>query len=192
MQAHSHSHNLHYSHGTSNSNGVLIALPKSIDIEVVREVKDDCGRFLILDIKYEGEIYTIGNIYAPTRNFEELQISTLRDFISQLFHETQSTNLISCGDWNLYLSLLLDKLDSMPVQNDNPLYRDEIKSFLEVNNFVDVWRIMNPYERVFTWHRGAGGVRYLPQHFGWMGVFYANTGHETSVKLMRFFFCCWP
>ena len=133
---------------------MLIALPKSLDIEVVREVKDDCGRFLILDIKYEGEIYTIGNIYAPTRNFEELQISTLRDFISQLFHETQSTNFISCGDWNLYLSLLLDKLDSMPVQNDNPQYRDEIKSFLEVNNFVDVWRIMNPYERVFTWHRG--------------------------------------
>ena len=148
------SHNLHYSHGSSNRNGVLTALPKSLDIEVVRKIKDNDGRFLILDIKYDNEIYTIGNIYAPTRNFEECQISTLREFISQLFHETNSTNLILCGDWNLYLSLLLDKLDSMPIQNDNPIYREELKSFLEVNNLVDVWLIMNPYERLFTWHRG--------------------------------------
>ena len=95
------SHNLHYSHGTSNSNGVLTALPKSLEIEVVREIQDDDGRFLILDIKYEDEIYTIGNIYAPTRNFETAQLSTLRNFVSQLFHETQSTNFILCGDWNL-------------------------------------------------------------------------------------------
>ena len=148
------SHNLYYSHGSSNSNGVLTAIPKSLDIDVVRKIEDDDGRFLILDIKYNDEIFTIGNIYAPTRNFEEAQITTLRKFIFQLFNETQSTNFILCGDWNLYLSLLLDKLDSMPERNDNPSYRDELKSFLEVNNLVDVWRILNPYKRVFTWHRG--------------------------------------
>ena len=133
---------------------MLTAIPKSLDIEIVRKIDDEDGRFLILDIKYNDEIFTIGNIYAPTRNFEEAQITTLRKFTYQLFNATQSTNFILCGDWNLYLSLLLDKLDSMPERNDNPKYRDELKSFLEVNSLVDVWRILNPYKKVFTWHRG--------------------------------------
>ena len=43
----------------------------------------------------------------------------------------------------------------MPDSNDNPNYRRDILGYLDVHNLVDVWRTLNPYKRVFTWHRGA-------------------------------------
>ena len=143
-----------FSNGTSNSNGVITAIPKSLDMKIIRTDKDDDGRFLIMDVEFNQEIFTIANIYMPTRSFEAQQIQVLNNFISKLFNDSRSNNYILGGDWNLYMSLLLDKLDTMPDTNDNTDYRENLKSFLEVNDFIDVWRTMHPYERTFTWHRG--------------------------------------
>ena len=145
--------NLHFSHGTSNSNGVIIAISKEYDIEIVQVVKDDDGRYLIMHIRYDNEDYILGNMYAPTRNFEQSQIETLDRFIGHL-NGIQVSNIILGGDWNLYFSPLLDKLDNILDRNDNPTYRNNLKSFLETNNMVDAWRTINPYERKFTWYRG--------------------------------------
>lgn len=144
---------LYFSHGTSNSNGVITAISKEYNIQLVREIKDDDGRYLILHIKYGDEDYVIGNMYAPTRNFEQSQIETLNKFIDHL-NEIQVSNIILAGDWNLYFSPLLDKLDSVLDRNDNPIYRNNLKSFLDTNNMVDAWRTIYPYEKKFTWYRG--------------------------------------
>ena len=147
-------HHLFFSNGSSNSSGVLTAIPKSWDMKILRQDQDENGRFLILDIEIDQDIFTIANIYMPTRNFEAQQIETLGTFAVKLFNNSQSNNYILGGDWNLYMSLLLDKLDTMPETNDNSEYREHLKSFLEVNNFIDVWRTMHPYKKFFTWHRG--------------------------------------
>ena len=123
-------------------------------MKILRQDKDENGRFLILDIEFNHEIFTIANMYMPTRTFEAQQIQVLNNFAPKLFRDSQSNNYILGGDWNLYMSLLLDKLDSMPETNDNTEYRENLKSFLEVNDFVDVWRTMHPFDRTFTWHRG--------------------------------------
>ena len=124
-------------------------------MKVIRQENDDGeGRILILDVEFNNEIFTIANIYAPCRNFQAQQIQFLKNLASKLFENSRSNNHILSGDWNLYMSLLLDKLDSMPETNDNSLYRENLKSFLDVNGFVDVWRTLHPFERIFTWHRG--------------------------------------
>ena len=123
-------------------------------MKIIRTDKDDDGRFLIMDVEFNQEIFTIANVYMPTRTFEAQQIQVLNNFISKLFNDSRSNNYILGGDWNLYMSLLLDKLDTMPDTNDNTDYRENLKSFLEVNDFIDVWRTIHPYERIFTWHRG--------------------------------------
>ena len=46
--------------------------------------KDTEGRFFILEIEKQGTIYTIGNIYAPTRNFERDQQRCFLNFTAQL------------------------------------------------------------------------------------------------------------
>ena len=145
--------NLYFSHGTSNSNGVITAISKEYNILPIREINDINGRFLILHIRYENEDYVLANMYAPCRNFENNQIETLDNFIDHL-NEIQVSNIILGGDWNLYLSPLLDKLDSALDRNDNPTYRNNLKSFLDTNNLVDAWRTIYPYEKKFTWYRG--------------------------------------
>ena len=115
-------HHLFFSNGTSNSNGVITAIPKSLDMKIIRTDRDDGGRFLILDVEFNQELFTIANIYMPTRTFEAQQIQVLNNFILKLFNDSQSNNYILGGDWNLYMSLLLDKLDTMPETNDNADY----------------------------------------------------------------------
>ncbi len=48
----------------------------------------------------------------------------------------------------------LDKLDSMLITNDNLNYHQEIESFLETEEILDIWRVMNPDTRFYTWRLG--------------------------------------
>ena len=143
---------MYFSHGTSNSNGVLTAISKGYDVKVLNIFKDEEGRFLITDIARNDFVFRLGNIYAPTRNNERSQILVLKAF-ADIIYDSITENIITSGDWNLYMSKL-DKLDSMPDTNDNPTYRNRLNSFLEVNDMVDPWRICNPTKKMFTWHRG--------------------------------------
>ena len=76
--------NLYFSHGTSNSNGVIIAISKEYEIEIIQVIKDDEGRYLIIHIRYDNEEYILGNMYAPTRNFELNQIHQCKLILKQL------------------------------------------------------------------------------------------------------------
>jgi exonuclease III len=150
--------NIIFAHGTSNSKGVAILFSNNFEYELIREEVDTEGRFLIIDVKINNKMFTIANIYAPTRNFQHEQIiifKKLQDGI-QLF---TLENTIIGGDLNLYLNPRLDKLDAMPDTNDNPDYRKNIISFMETEDLVDIWRLLNPYSRIFTWYRGKARSR---------------------------------
>ena len=144
--------NMHFSHGRPNSCGVLIAISGNYEVKILNKISDEEGRFIILDVEKNGYIYRLGNFYAPTRGFEQQQIRALNLFAKEIF-ESPTENIITGGDWNLYMTML-DKLDTMPDSNDNKTYRQNVKSFLEVNGMVDVWRNQNPDVKQFTWHRG--------------------------------------
>ena len=144
---------IYFSHGTSNQRGVLIAMSKNYDVTIHKVARDKHGRYIILIAERNAVLYTIGNIYAPTRNFAKEQVSVFKEFIVEL-GENITENVIIGGDYNLYMNPRIDKLDSMPDSNDNENYRKDIISFLEVYNLVDVWRVVNPDKRIFTWHRG--------------------------------------
>ena len=85
------------------------------------------------------------------------------------------------GDFNLYLKPRLDKMDSLQEQHDSRNYRADITSFLGVSNIFDVWRVINPDKKFFTWRKGnkrsrldyihigtfiklCGGLRYSASH----------------------------
>jgi exonuclease III len=142
-----------YSHGSSNSKGVAILFSNKFEVNVIKQCKDEEGRYIIIDIEHGDRIITIGNLYAPTRNKESEQIRVFKSFCEHLM-QFKRENIIIGGDFNLYLIPKLDKLDTMPDTNDNPTYRKEIISFLETESLVDVWRVLNPSVRFFTWNRG--------------------------------------
>ena len=71
----------------------------------------------------------------------------------------QNEHIVLCGNYNLYMNTRLDKLDTMPEHHDNQNYLEDITSFLEINNLVDVWQTLHPDEKFFTWHRGNKRTR---------------------------------
>jgi exonuclease III len=147
------SKNAFFSHGSSNTKGVAILISKDYHVNLLNEYKDTDGRYVIIDVELNNTKYTIGNLYAPTRNFEKEQIETFKAFTADI-SKCEQENVILGGDFNLYLNPRLDKLDSMPDSSDNPDYRQEIISYLEVNNMIDIWRTLNPDKRLYTWFRG--------------------------------------
>ena len=144
---------MYFSNGTSNARGVAIIITGNYEYRVLRLERDNEGRFLILEIERKGAVYTIGNIYAPTRNFERDQQQCFTNFTAKL-ELMQNIHTILGGDLNLYMNPRLDKLDNSPDYNDNRNFRADVCSFVETNNIVDVWRTINPDKRCFTWHRG--------------------------------------
>ena len=146
--------NMFFSNGTSNARGVATLITNNYDFKLLKVEKDIDGRFLIIDVERNGTMYTIGNLYAPTRNFEKDQQRCFGNFITQL-QNMQNINTILGGDFNLYLNPRLDKLDHSPDHNDNRNFRSDVKFFMSVNNYVDLWRTVNPDKRYFTWHRGT-------------------------------------
>ena len=144
--------NMYFSNGASNARGVAIIITENYEYKRLKVEKDTEGRFLILEIERQGTIYTIGNIYAPTRNFERDQQRCFLNFTTQL-ETMQNIHTILGGDLNLYMNPRLDKMDNSSDHNDNWNFRADVCSFMETNNIVDAWRTVNPDKRCFTWHR---------------------------------------
>ena len=134
---------MHFPHGTSNSRGVAIIIPNNYDANIVNIRRDTYGRILIVYLERRGTIYTIGSLFAPTRNFEKEQQNVLNEFTTHLNYMKNEHTILG-GDFNLYMDPRLDKLDNMPEHRDNRSYREDIISYLEVNNLVDAWRTVNP------------------------------------------------
>ena len=55
-----------YSHGSSNSKGVMILVKDSLEFECKEAVCDSHGRYIILKCLIQGQIFMLCNSYAPT------------------------------------------------------------------------------------------------------------------------------
>ena len=147
-----------FSHGTSQSRGTAILIHNEIEVKIHQQIIDKDGRYIILDIEFDGTRYTIGNFYAPTRDNEKDQIRNLEIFKNAIA-TLDSTNIILGGDFNLYLDPDLDKGPYIKDSNDNDNYRNDLTSLLEALDMVDIWRIKHPEDKKFTWHQGKKSSR---------------------------------
>ena len=149
---------IYFSHGSSNSKGVCIIFSENIECNITKEIKDNEGRYIILDVVIKDKIYTLANLYAPTSNMKHDQLRVFGEFQFALKSFTLENTIIG-GDFNIHLNPRLDKLDSMSNTYDNQEYRDQINSLLETENLLDIWRTLYPYKRTFTWSRGKAKSR---------------------------------
>ena len=93
--------NIYFSHGTSNQNGVVIAITSDYDMTIQNIWKDEHGRFIVLDLVRNGVCYTIGNLYAPTRNHEIEQQDIFKAFTECL--ENASREHVIIGGIIIYI-----------------------------------------------------------------------------------------
>ena len=92
---------------------------------------------------------TLVNVYGPNQ-----------DTLFRKISEFDNDQIIMCGDWNFVLNPDMDYENYMHI--NNPRSRKIMLDFLEENNILDIWRIMNENKKQFTWQR-LNPVRKQPQ-----------------------------
>lgn len=91
-----------FSHGTSNSKGVMTLVNPNLSFKVEQCISDKNGRFIILDSFIDETRFVIVNIYAP--NDANQQMTFFKDNQDLLAAFTQE-NIIIVGDFNCALSV---------------------------------------------------------------------------------------
>ena len=140
--------NIYFSHGTHTSRGVAILFPKGLDIEVTSCSADNDGRFLLLKMFIEEQEFILINVYAPTKDEPVEQVSFINYISNELLPHLDG-NLMIGGDFNCCLDPAIDKQGG--VKEKQSPYAKEILAFNEQFNTLDVWRILNPEEKKYTW-----------------------------------------
>ena len=104
-----------YSHGKSNSCGVLICFIGSKRLFIRNKLSDNDGRILILDVDIDDENFILINFYKPNTEAEQLKtLSKLTEMLTKL-HLTQNNNIICAGDFNLLFNIKLESYGGNPV-----------------------------------------------------------------------------
>ena len=137
-----------FNHGTSNSKGVAILFSKNIDIKLNECISDDSGRLLIVDIETDDWHMVLANVYAPTKDHEDEQLLLLES-IREQFLNFIDRNLVIAGDFNVCLDPNMDKRGGLKIPKSK--YAESLESLMEELNIGDIWRILNPNVKRFTW-----------------------------------------
>ena len=139
--------NIEYCHGNSTARGVAILISPSVDITINEIIRDNTGRFILLDTNYNDQNLILINIYAPTKDKTNLQ----KDFF-QFVHKTVSEyadkNIILGGDFNVCLNPNIDKKGGSKESTSQSA--ELIQTIMEDLNLIDVWRCLNPNSLRFT------------------------------------------
>ena len=138
-----------YSHGSTDSCGVMILLSPGMDINYTNIDTNNEGRTQYIEINMEDNSnLLLANIYAPTRNNMKEQLSFLTKLKSKL-ETLDYTHLAIGGDYNTIFNPDLDKQGGNMTNCTNE-YTNELINFMETYEMVDTFRMMHPDKKLFT------------------------------------------
>ena len=140
-----------YSHGKSNSCGVLICFIGSKIFFIRNKLSDNGGRILILDAGIDDKNFILINLYNLNTEAEQLKTpSKLTEMLTKL-HLTQNNNVICAGDFNLFFNVKLESSGENPVFKKHSVGKTfELK---ETYNLTDFWRLRNPKAKQYTFRQ---------------------------------------
>ena len=130
----------------SNKAGVCILFNNNFNFQIHKVFSDPNGRFLICDIVANSRCLTVANIYAPNED-DPIFFQGFFDHLSSFKCE----EIIIGGDFNLVLNVEKDKRGGLARTHKNALKL--IQDFSENLGLADVWRIINPEARRYTWRQ---------------------------------------
>ena len=138
---------LFISPGTQNSRGVMTLVKENEIIKNSKmKSKDNIGNHLVIEVEIDGTQYEIVNIYAP------MDSKGRSALFSEVHYEThQKPNRIVGGDFNNIEHFDLDCLyGSKNNFQQNKTDRIKILEFKHDNDYIDIFRQLNPSLRQFT------------------------------------------
>lgn len=126
-----------------HSRGVCIMLNENLEYEFINKHVSDDGRKILINIKINGEIYTIVNMYAP--NGVKERICFLKKSKAWIKRYTEDIDrLIVCGDMNCCMNVKDRKNENGDKSNT------QLCNVAKYLNVKDTWREMNPQSVDFT------------------------------------------
>ena len=134
------------SEGKTNARGVAILLSNNFEYEVLEQNKDKNGNYLNLVLKINSLIINLITLYGPNNDSPSFfrEIKTLLD-------KTSSDYIILCGDFNVALNQESDTYNYKNI--NNPLSKQVIMDIITEYDLSDMYRILNPTTKRFTWRR---------------------------------------
>lgn len=142
----------------SKSKGVSIAIHKTIPHQVLEEWRNRDGRAILLKLIIFGKKYTFINIYLPNQNQHKVGTQILKE----LMEKVEGITIIG-GDFNFVLDKEKDSTAPSVAQSSR-----EKKLFLETMakyQLTDIWRVLHPTEKDFTFHSKVHGTYHRPDFF---------------------------
>ena len=139
-----------HSIGTSNSRGVSIFIHEKLNAESIDKTVDKDGRYIIMNLKINEEIYCLVNIYAPNdlhkRNFFWKHIKT------DIESKSQGLKILA-GDWN-EIHYMTDRKSRNTRIKLNPY----MKHLKKEHNLFDPWVYKNKNKQQYTWRRKNSNI----------------------------------
>ena len=138
-----------YSHGSANSRGVAILLPKDIDtnFKIISIERDLHGRILMIECKIESQSFIILNVYAPTKDKPQEQLLFLKN-LQNLLDISSDNVIIIGGDFNTYLNVSIDKKGGTSERQSE--YSQLLQGFRHEMSLTDIWWIRHENNPGFT------------------------------------------
>ena len=140
-----------FSNGKSNSCGVFIAFFGSKSVTITKEISDNNGSILVLQVKIDDEIYLLVNLYNS--NTEPEQLETLHELETILlkFDVNEYNHIIFSSDFNIFFNAFLKTTGG-----NAKLKTRTVGKFLELEDkfdLCDIWRIKHPKTKTFTFRQ---------------------------------------
>lgn len=134
-----------FAHGDNKSRGVGVLLRPNSGLGIDKIFADKDGRFLTLELEYNGSTVTIGNFYGP--NIDNTR--AIEDFLYKVT-EYENATVILGGDFNLCLNVSKDRESSARRVSNNDKCKQTLERFMLEHDLIDLWRELHPHKRFYT------------------------------------------
>ena len=138
-----------FSHGTSNSKGVLIAFREPVNYRILSAQCDANRKYIILDLEIDNCPFILINYYALNDECQQLQV--LEEISNKLdkLDFKKNTQFIREGDFSVIFAEKLDADGGNAKLKDKSITK--ILSMMSENDLCDIYRVRSPQSRGYTW-----------------------------------------
>ena len=142
---------LFFSHGSSNSCGVLIGFLGQFNVNILNQMCDNKGRILILNATIDAKNFLLINLYNPNTENEQVEVLNTLLTMMKTIDINENTNLLLAGDFDVFFNTNLE------CSGGNPSFKQKsvakLIEIIETFNLCDIWRIRNPKTKRFTFRQ---------------------------------------
>ena len=140
-----------FSHGKSDSRGVLIAFREGIKYNVIEKYIDTEGHYIVLNLLLNNSPVVLINYCAPNQEAEQLKVLDRLTHILDQLDIAQDTMFMWGGDFNMIFDIDLDADGGSPKLYIKPV--SKLLSVMSEIDLCDIYRVRNPDSRRLTWRR---------------------------------------